>query len=109
MVHFGLEMPEIAGADVFLDGDFVQRRFDPVSRMVYNRATGRYENSMMLKQGAYNYQYLTVPSGSLQGETAPVEGDFYQTVNEYTVRVYYRPRGGRFDRLIGVGMIVSGN
>ena len=64
---------------------------------------------MMLKQGAYNYQYLTVPSGSLQGETAPVEGDFYQTVNEYTVRVYHRPRGGRFDRLIGVGMIVSGN
>ena len=109
MVHFSLEMPEIAGADVFLDGDFVQRRFDPVSRMVYNRATGRYENSMMLKQGAYNYQYLTVPSGSLQGETAPVEGDFYQTVNEYTVRVYHRPRGGRFDRLIGVGMIVSGN
>ena len=51
MVHFSLEMPEIAGADVFLDGDFVQRRFDPVSRMVYNRATGRYENSMMLKQG----------------------------------------------------------
>ena len=109
MVHFSLEMPEIAGADVFLEGDFVQRRFDPVSRMVYNRATGRYENSMMLKQGAYNYQYLTVPSGSLQGETAPVEGDFYQTVNEYTVRVYHRPRGGRFDRLIGVGMIVSGN
>lgn len=109
MVHFSLEMPEIAGADVFLDGDFVQRRFDPVSRMVYNRASGRYENSMMLKQGAYNYQYLTVPSGSLQGETAPVEGDFYQTVNEYTVRVYHRPRGGRFDRLIGVGMIASGN
>lgn len=109
MVHFSLEMPEISGADVFLDGDFVQRRFDPVSRMVYNRASGRYENSMMLKQGAYNYQYLTVPSGSLQGETAPVEGDFYQTVNEYTVRVYHRPRGGRFDRLIGVGMIASGN
>lgn len=40
MTHFSLEMPELTGQDVFLDGDFVQRRFDPLSRMVYNRATG---------------------------------------------------------------------
>lgn len=109
MTHFALEMPEIIGADVFLDGDFVGRRFDPSSRMVYNRATGRYEQSMMLKQGTYNYQYLTVPFGAVKGNTAPVEGDFYQTVNEYTVKVYHRPRGSRFDRLIGVGMVITGN
>lgn len=108
MTNFSLEMPELIGRDVFLDGDFVQRRFDPLSRMVYNRATGRYEQSMLLKQGAYNYQYLAVPFGATRGETAPVEGDFYQTVNEYTIRVYHRPRGSRFDRLIGVTTITSG-
>lgn len=107
-VYFSLEMPELSGADIFIDGDMTQRRFDPSSRMVYNHATGRYEQSLILKQGAYNYQYLTVPSGSMRGQTAPVEGDFHQTVNEYTIRMYHRPRGARYDRLIGVTRINSG-
>ncbi len=108
MTHFSLEMPEVVGGDVFIDGDLTQRRFDPSSRMVYNRATGRYEHSMLLKQGAYNYQYLCVPFGSGKGDVAPVDGDFYQTTNEYMVKVYHRPRGSRFDRLIGVTMVTSG-
>lgn len=108
MTHFSLEMPQLPGGDIFIDGDLVQRRFDPSSRMVYNHATGRYELSMLLKQGAYNYQYLFVPSGTMRGSTAPVEGDSYQTVNEYTVRVYHRPSGSRFDRLVGVGTVKSG-
>lgn len=108
MTHFSLEMPELQGKDIFIDGDLTQRRFDPLSRMVYNHATGRYEQSMLLKQGAYNYQYLVVPSGAEKGESAPVEGDFYQTTNEYTVKVYHRPRGTRFDRLIGVATVMSG-
>lgn len=105
MIHFALEMPELTDANIFLDGDFTERSFSPLSRMVYNRATGCYEQSLMLKQGAYNYQYLTVPHGSVRGQTAPVEGDFSQTTNEYTIRVYHRPRGSRFDRLIGAGTV----
>ncbi|MCM1522151.1 MAG: DUF5103 domain-containing protein [Muribaculaceae bacterium] len=108
LTHFSLDIPEMEGGDIFLDGDFTNRLFDPFSRMVYNRASGRYERSLLLKQGAYNYQYLFVPSGSMRGETSPVEGDHYQTVNEYTVRVYHRPRGSRFDRLVGVSTIKSG-
>lgn len=107
MTHFSLSMPEMTGADVFLDGDLTQRRFDPSSRMVYNRATGAYEQSLLLKQGAYNYQYLLVPSGAERGENT-IEGNYYETVNEYTVRVYHRPRGSRFDRLIGVTVVSSG-
>lgn len=109
MTHFSLAMPELTDADIFIEGDLSQRRFDPLSRMVYNRATGQYEQSLLLKQGAYNYRYLAVSSGSLRGETAPVEGDFHQTTNEYTIKVYHRPRGTRFDRLIGIGTIMSGN
>ncbi|MDE6581186.1 MAG: DUF5103 domain-containing protein, partial [Duncaniella sp.] len=108
MTHFALEIPRMENADVFLDGDFVMRRFDPMSRMVWNNATGRYEASLLLKQGAYNYQYLTVPFGSMKGSTAPVEGDYYETVNEYEIRVYHRPAGTRYDRLVGVTTATSG-
>ncbi|MCH5327114.1 MAG: DUF5103 domain-containing protein, partial [Duncaniella sp.] len=67
-----------------------------------------YELSLLLKQGAYNYQYLYVAPGSERGESGPVEGNYFQTVNEYTVKVYHRPRGGRYDRLVGIGSITTG-
>ncbi len=107
MTNFTLSMPPLEGYDIFLDGDFTDRRFSPLSRMVYNERTGAYEQSVLLKQGSYNYQYLAVPSGSMKGETAPIEGDNYQTINEYTIRVYHRPKGTRFDRLVGCTTVLS--
>lgn len=107
VVHFTLDLPEQPGTMIFLDGDFVQRRFDENSRMQYNSSTGRYERALLLKQGAYNYQYLAVPPGAKRGYTAQIEGDKYQTVNEYTVRVYTHRRGERYDRLLGTASIVN--
>ena len=107
MTHFTLDIPPVEGYDIFLDGDFTDRKFSPISRMVYNEASGAYEQSLLLKQGSYNYQYLAVPTGSMIGETAPVEGDKFQTVNEYTIRVYHRPKGSRFDRLVGYTTLLS--
>lgn len=101
VVHFSLDYPDTPGAMIFLDGDFVQRRFDDNSRLFYNHTTGRYERSILLKQGAYNYQYLIVPPGAKRGYTAQIEGDKFQTINEYNVRVYHRRKGERYDRLIG--------
>ncbi len=108
IVHFALDIPEMRGYDVFIDGDMVQRRFSPDSRMVFNRATGRYENAMLLKQGAYNYQYLAVPYGTMSGTTKQIEGDNYQTTNEYIIKVYYRQPGDRYDRLVAVTSAYSG-
>lgn len=108
VTHFTLDMPHRTDVDIFLDGDFTSRRFDPESRMVFNRATGLYERSMLLKQGAYNYQYLAVPAGGTVGYTAPVEGDYFPTVNEYVVTVYHRAPASRYDRLIGATVIYSG-
>ena len=62
---------------------------------------GRIELSMMLKMGSYNYQYLWLPDGSTTALTGPIEGNHYQTVNEYLSLVYYRPVGQRYDRLGG--------
>lgn len=108
VAHFALEMPELINTDIFLDGDFTYRRFSPESRMIYNPATNCYEKNLLLKQGAYNYQYLAVPTGSMQGKTSIVEGNFYQTINEYIVMVYHRPPGSRYDRLVGTTFIYSG-
>lgn len=108
VVHFELDMPQLSdGSMIFIDGDFVHRRFDPESEMRFNPVTQRYERAMLLKQGAYNYQYLLVPSGAMRGYTAPIEGDSYQTDNEYLIKIYHRRRGDRYDRLIGVHQIID--
>lgn len=108
VVHFALDAPDLPeGTAVFLDGDMVQRRFDEGSRMYRSPETGRYERALLLKQGAYNYQYLTARPGDRSGSTSRIEGDKWQTVNEYLIKVYHRRRGERYDRLIGVGAAVS--
>lgn len=107
VVHFSLEMPELFNTDIFIDSDAFNRTMGPESRMIYNRGTGRYEKAALLKQGAYSYQYLAVPQGRLTGNTETVEGDKYQTGNQYAVNVYTRLPGERYDRLIGHALIFS--
>lgn len=108
VVHFSLDAPELSpDAAVFIDGDLTYRRFDDRSRMYFNPASGLFERAMLLKQGAYNYQYLTAAPGARSGSTAGIEGDKWQTVNEYIIKVYHRRRGERYDRLIGTGAAIS--
>lgn len=126
VVHFTLDLLPVPGKDIYLDGDFTNRRFDETSRMRYDPESGLFRKAMLLKQGAYNYQYLSLPdnasSGHTPGEktyfnnnveqaasTAEVEGNFYQTVNEYLVAVYYRAPGERYDRLLGYTVLFSGH
>lgn len=106
--HFTLDMPERPGYDIYIEGDLTDRRLDDGSRMAFNRETLRYEKTLFLKQGSYNYQYLAVPKGTDQAQTALVEGNFYPTIHEYTVYVYHRPRGSRYDRLLGIATLRSG-
>lgn len=102
VTHFSLESPRLQGKSVFIDSDFVNRRFNPESLMLYNEVTGRYERTLLLKQGAYSYQYLCVPDGQPEGSTADIEGNRYPTRNRYLIKVYHRRRTERYDRLIAV-------
>ncbi len=102
IVHFTLPMDWIPEGNVYLCGDLYNNVLDEKSKMGYNPERGQYEKSVLLKQGNYNYQYLFVPNGQTVGQTLPIEGDFFQTENKYSVYVYYRPMGARYDRLIGV-------
>ncbi|MDR2775890.1 MAG: DUF5103 domain-containing protein [Tannerella sp.] len=102
IVHFSLTSTLMHGGDVYLAGDLFNNIFDDRSRMHYDAETGAYGKSVMLKQGLYNYHYAFVEEGAAKPALAETEGNFFETENEYTVAVYYRPNGGRYDRLIGV-------
>ena len=98
-------MDPILDGNIYLNGEAFPNSFDESNKMEYNPESGFYEKALLLKQGNYNYQYLFVPNGQEKGETNLVEGDYAQTENQYTIYVYYRPMGARYDRLIGVKTI----
>lgn len=109
VVHMSLRMPRLRDAEVYVDGDMTGHLISPASHMIYNDASGAYELSLLLKQGAYNYQYVTVPASGQRDIASParIEGDFHETSNEYLVKVYHRPRGTRYDRLVAATVIMS--
>lgn len=101
-VHFSIPWPNpLANGHIYLLGDFTHNNFGAETEMRYNPDTESYESVQLLKQGAYNYLYVYVPEGSRQGQTALVEGNYFQTENEYAIFVYHRPFGERYDKIIG--------
>lgn len=109
VTHFSLYTGQkLTGGQLHVDGAFTDGLPPESTRMRYDDASGCYVADLLLKQGAYNYQYLWLPDGASSGLTSLVEGDKYQTVNQYLVKVYDRPSGERYDRLIGFGIAYSG-
>lgn len=104
---FSLAMESPITEDIFINGSFTYNNFTDKYRMVYDEENKVYSLPLLLKQGLYNYQYLT-KSGT-NYSTGKIEGNYYETENEYQIFVYYRPSGQRYDSLIGVQNIQSRN
>ncbi|MDR2626530.1 MAG: DUF5103 domain-containing protein [Dysgonamonadaceae bacterium] len=101
-VQFALSAPEPFPGRVFIQSEAFNNILDARSEMQYNREKKIYEKTALLKQGAYNYMYLLTEGLSAKGTTAPIEGNCFETKNEYRILVYYRAVGERFDRLVGI-------
>lgn len=97
-------MPSKGSGGIFLTGDFTCGEISDAYRMNYDLERQCYTSKILLKQGYYNYQYLVqLPDDRLT--TSIVEGNYYETQNQYDVYVYYRPVGARYDRLLGVAQL----
>ena len=109
ITHFSLNtLGKLNGGNVWLYGEFLEGYPASQAMMNCDASSGCYTADLLLKQGAYNYMYLWVPDGTTVGQTSLIEGDHYETVNEYLVKVYDRPTGERYDRFVGYGVAYSG-
>jgi hypothetical protein len=107
-VHFTFKAPEpFAGSDVYVFGELTNYECNASNRMTYNPTIGAYEGSLLLKQGYYNYMYGVIPQGSRKLDMDNTEGNWWETENDYTILIYYRPLGGRADELIGMRTLNS--
>ena len=99
-VHFSLASEPMTGGKLYVSGHFNGGSLTSKYEMEYNSREKAYQATVLLKMGAYDYQYLWVPDDETAGQTEPAEGDWYETKNEYLILLYYRQRGSRYDRLI---------
>jgi hypothetical protein len=95
------------GGDMIVTGAFNNWTYDKTitperGRMRYNYARQGYEARVLLKQGYYNYLYGFVDAKTEKVDFAQAEGSHSETGNSYTILVYNREPGSRFDRLIAV-------
>ena len=95
--------------DVYLFGEMTQYQLNDQTRMKWNENLQAYETSILLKNGHYNYCYVTVPRNSRQAlpSMKPTEGSIWETENDYRVLVYYTPFGSRTDELVAIAELNS--
>jgi hypothetical protein len=112
-VHFTYVPPgnrAYEGKSVYLFGELTNYLQDDNSKMIFNEEKGVYERALYLKQGYYNYSYVTLTDKKQPGVQAlyeNTEGNYWGTENSYMVLVYFRNFGARADELIGFTRINS--
>ncbi len=103
LAHFSLNMPQIDNepTSIYVSGRWATGLNDAY-KMRYDENSQQYVADILLKCGYYNYFYLSsVNSHPHVGLTSIVEGNYFQTENEYDILVYYKPTGSRYWQLVG--------
>lgn len=108
IVHFYIPCDKPFVEDVYILSEAFNFNLNSRSRMEYSLQDKGYIKSALLKEGYYNYLYVTQKDARSPGSTALTEGNFYETENEYQVLVYLRSFGTQYDRLVGVQTVKFG-
>ena len=95
--------------DLYIIGQMTNYGKDDSAKMRWNEDKRLYETTLHLKQGYYDYMYaLAEPKGnSMLFNTTETEGNIWETENVYTILVYYRELGGRYDQLASITTLNS--
>ncbi|OKS85327.1 type IX secretion system plug protein [Mucilaginibacter polytrichastri] len=100
-VYFNIGIPgSTVDNTVYVVGKFNDYVLDQRSKMNFDAAKGRYFFNTLLKQGIVDYQYVLVDKAGKPDYTT-LEGNHFETENDYQVLVYYRQPGARWEELVG--------
>ncbi|ENA1806744.1 type IX secretion system plug protein [Flavobacterium psychrophilum] len=104
---FAINAP--ASTNIYITGMFNNNTISPENKMDYNTNKGVFEKAILIKQGFTNYNYTILDPQNNISDKDPIDGNFYETENQYTAIVYYRQNGELYDRVIGKGNANSTN
>jgi hypothetical protein len=94
------------GKDLYLIGGFTDYQMLEKWKMKYDAEADLYWLDVPMKQGFYNYSYLLVDKTD-PSNRQHLDGDYWETENQYTILLYYKSLSDRNDQLIGITTIRS--
>ena len=107
-VQFRLKYPEpLANGNFYLIGALTNWSLTAASKLQYDYENREYTCTLLLKQGYYNYQYVWVEDAKKMADETIIEGNHFETENDYFVFVYHKEQASRYDQLIGFRKITS--
>ncbi len=90
---------------IYIFGQLSDWQLKPEFMMEYDSVGGRYQKSLLLKQGYYNFLYAQYDKQKGSADVTGIEGSFQQTDNEYIVLVYVRQFGVYYDQVLGYKVV----
>ncbi|RBN50386.1 type IX secretion system plug protein [Flavobacterium psychrolimnae] len=109
-VYFSLSAPTFRlNKNIYVTGMFNNYTMSPEYKMEYNPKKAIYEKAILIKQGFANFEYKVADEKGVIDYENAIDGNFYQTENDYTIVVYYRENIDRYDRVVGKGIANSIN
>lgn len=100
-IRFTLLSPQELEGNIYLEGSDFDHLPLERKRLIYSPALKAYQLTLPLKEGRQEYRYIFIPQEpTTYAEHTPIDGSFFETPNSYTSLVFYRPFGGRYDRLL---------
>ena len=107
-VYFYLmsDAPLIEG-DVYIFGALSDWKCKEEFKMKYDHDFKGYRAVLFVKQGFYNYEYVTENQKMKIPDETLTEGNRFETENDYTIMVYHQPIGVFYDKLIGYKKVKS--
>ena len=99
----------LVGQKLYVQGALTNNELNKNAEMIFNATLGVYQKTLVLKQGYYSYNYILRDSRdpNSQDDFTETEGNHWETENNYSVFVYYRPAGAQHDSLLGFATINS--
>ncbi len=102
-VYFTLQVESpILSGQVFVYGGFSGYTFSERNAMSYNPRKKQYELRVKLKQGFHDYKYVVLDSyTNYKPDFSRLEGDHWETQNDYLVYVYFKDLMSGYHRVVG--------
>lgn len=107
-VHFFLPYNDpVTEGNLYVYGAMTDWTLTKKNKLKYNSKRFGYEGKLYLKQGYYNYEYVLLRDNENSADESFIEGNHFETEDEYSVFVYHRAMGFNYDQLIGIKQLNS--
>jgi len=96
LVNFSLRTKNNNDSNIYIIGNFNNHEISE-KHLLKKTEKNLYKYSIKLKQGYYNYKYVSVVNG-----VAKNLSNFWQTENEYSAILYQKKLTDRYYKIVGI-------